>query len=398
MRRNAASEDLKPNIFITRMALVALPMATCAAPVPKTCAASHAVAMTAAGGRARQIPKPPPVVRGFVSPWKFSFFRPHYFHLDVRSWGADVLRLQVRPGAYAEKLRETFWQAWPSFLDQLVLLIRRAQSAGLKVVLDLHSPPYDTSTASYKVSGTRAYWRRSGLAHRYCHVWRDIVSKTAPWRSSIYGYDLYNEPHISPQPPRHGALAPPQWRPLAIKIIETIRELDEKTWIIYEVAPYDSPGGFRNLTPLPDPRVIYSVHVYNPWAFTAQGLSKNLPRPVYYPGMIQGVMWNKNTMLQTLKPVIRFQDRYRVPIYVGEFSVIRWAPRKSAVAWLRDATSIFEQYHWSWTCLNFGEYNGWSLKYGSQYWKPGMPPPRPPRHETARARVIRAALAKNWGP
>ncbi len=375
--------------FYTWMALTVLTIPTCATLASRVRAVSHSMATVAAGARTGKNLTQPPVVRGFVSAWRV--VKPHYFH-DARSWGADVLRLQLHPGAYARNHHEPFWQAWPSFLDQLVLLIRRAQRAGLKIVLDLHDPPYNPSTASPKVAGTRAYWKRPGLAHRYCHVWRDIVSKTAPWRSSIYGYDLYNEPHISPQPPKHGALAPPQWRPLAIKIIETIRELDEKTWIIYEVAPYDSPGGFGNLTPLPDTRVLYSVHFYNPWAFTAQGLSKNLPRPVHYPGMIQGVMWNKNKMLQTLEPVIRFQDRYHVPIYVGEFSVICWAPQRSAARWLRDAINIFEAHHWSWTYHAFGEWPGWDLRYSGQT-KTGQP--RLAGHETSRAKVIRAALAKN---
>ena len=193
---------------------------------------------------------------------------------------------------------------------------------------------------------------------------------------------------------RHGSIAPPQWRPLAIRIIRSIREVDSLTWIIFEVAPYDSPRGFKGLAPLPYRRVVYSVHFYEPGPFTQQGLP-NHPKAgtVRYPGVIYGGRWGKTAMLHALLPVIRFQNRYHVPIYVGEFSVICWAPQRSAVRWLRDAIGIFEAHHWSWTYHAFGEWPGWDLRYSGQT-RTGQP--RLAGHETSRAKVIRAALAKNW--
>ncbi len=332
----------------------------------------------------------PATVRGFVSAFMFPF-RSGYFR-DARKWGANVIRLQLHPGYWALDHHEKFMQGLPGYLHELRAHLRRAQRAGLKVVLDLHGPPFARPKLGH-LGGTRAYWKMPGLTSRFCTVWRDIVKAARPWRKSIYGYDLYNEPRIDTS---HGPIAPAQWRPLAKRIIKTIRQLDKKTWIIFEVAPYDDPAGFTGLKPLPYSHVIYSVHFYMPWLFTSQGLQGH-PRPVYYPGMIHGHWWNRATMVQRLAPVIEFQNRYRVPIYVGEFSVIRWAPRASAARWLQDAISIFESHHWSWTYHAFGEYNGWSLKYGSTYWKPGMPLVKAD-HETLRAKVIKTALQKNWRP
>lgn len=360
---------------------------------------------------ARNSIAPPPMVRGFNSsslPFKDNMFpyRPGYFR-DARGWGANVMRLQLHPVRYAVYRHEKLWQAWPSFLNLLVAQIQRARRAGLKVVLDMHGLPFDlpgatTSSARSAVAGkfrgSAAFWKKPDLARRFCHIWSDIAEKTAPLRSSIYGYDLFNEPRLDNKPGK-ASISPP-WRPLAIKIIKAIRKVDKKTWIIYEVAPWDLPRGFVNLSPLRDPRIIYSVHFYDPQGFTMQGLPK-YPEAgsVHYPGLISPwpnsarQMWDKQMMLRDLAPVIDFQKKYHVPIYVGEFSVICWAPQKSAARWLTDAISIFERFHWSWTYHDFGHWHGWDLCYSGQT-KSGLP--RLARHETVRAKVVRAALAKNW--
>ena len=64
-----------------------------------------------------------------------------------------------------------------------------------------------------------------------------------------------------------------------------------------------------------------------------------------------------------MQPVIDFQNKYNVPIYVGEFGVARWAP--NAEKWLEDVISIFEENGWDWTYHAYREYNGWDAEIGS---------------------------------
>ena len=162
--------------------------------------------------------------------------------------------------------------------------------------------------------------------------------------------------------------------------------------------------GFAHLEPLPDSRVIYSVHFYEPGIFTHQGVLdvEGLPLAearkkagVTYPGKINDEPWDKTRLAACLAPVDAFQARYHVPIYVGEFSVIRWAPEGSGARWLKDAIDLFEARHWSWTYHAFREWNGWSLEHDGEYWMNGMSPPPMAATETDRARVVRAALARN---
>jgi len=69
-----------------------------------------------------------------------------------------------------------------------------------------------------------------------------------------------------------------------------------------------------------------------------------------------------------LAPVLAFQQKYKVPIYVGEFSCIRWAPLSplnglpTANNYVADAIALFESYGWSWTYHAWRQYYGWDAE------------------------------------
>ena len=203
---------------------------------------------------------------------------------------------------------------------------------------------------------------------KFITMWQDIARRLQPYRDAIWGYDLLNEPLIREQLP----YAPIEWRALAVRTIKAIREIDKDTWIIYEVGPGGGWRGFEDLKPLPDDKVIYSFHFYQPGQFTHQGLSANQLQDagllakaqslgISYPGLIGGIYWDRAEMERQLKPVIDFQQKYRVPIFVGEFSVIAWAPPDSAAQYLRDFCDLAEKHGWSWTYHALYDYAGWSL-------------------------------------
>ncbi len=347
----------------------------------------------------------PPPARGFniqtiIRSWSKSgrggFLPGVKFFQTVRRWGATVVRVPLDPAGIARDRGRNIWALWPRILDEVAATVKNARLAGVKVVLVLGNPPLANMAVSHDSS---AFWHQPDLAAVFCRIWRDLARKLKSYDRTIYGYDLYNEPVDPAQsgPPR-------QWRPLAIKIIRTIRRIDRKVWIIYEPGPWNNPSGFAHLYPLPFRRVMYSIHFYSPRAFTHQGVydTRNTDLAhamkminVNYPGVIGGVRWNERRLNQLLAPVDRFQARWGVPIFVGEFGAVRWAPRGSAARWLADVTALFNRRRWAWCFLAFRSWNGWSLEYGNSFWRQGMPYPKPVRYETARARVIRAALAKN---
>ena len=334
----------------------------------------------------------PPVVRGFMMSGSFTAADCK----DAKAWGANVIRMQLSPVSFASRSGKSLWEAWPAYLDRIETQMRYAIDAGLKVVIDLHQPPFE----NVKSFDHAEFWERSDLEEGFCRLWTDIVKRLLPYKSHIWGYDLLNEPLDRAQLP--GVTR--QWKPLAEKIIRKIRETDKDTWIIYEPGPGSLFTGFRGLEPLSDPRIIYSGHFYEPQDFTHQGVfniagtdldEAKTKTGIPYPGTVKNSYWDKARLEQLLRAADEFQKRWNVPIYVGEFSVIRWAPQESANQWLRDALSLFEARGWSWTYHAFREFHGWSLEHDETFWMQGSPRPERVTTDTERAKIIKKGLEKN---
>jgi hypothetical protein len=159
-----------------------------------------------------------------------------------------------------------------------------------------------------------------------------------------------------------------------------------------EPAPWANPDALKGFKPLPLTNVVYSVHMYLPQAFTHQGVFGK-PSGIAYPGRCDGKLWDKAAVREALQPVVDFQEKYRVPIYIGEFSAIRWAPGTSAADYLRDCLAVFEEHGWHWAYHAFREWDGWSVEHG----------PDPNDHQRSQARtdreqLLRSAFARNPKP
>jgi aryl-phospho-beta-D-glucosidase BglC (GH1 family) len=333
----------------------------------------------------------PPVVRGFqladVRPESTSSFASSF--AVIRDWGANVARLQLTPRAYALRAKKPFWDAWPRYLDSVENVVKEAQHTGVKLIpVLMDGPDYDQSEGS-------KMWSSPDLQRDYARVWTDLASRLAPYKTTIYAYDLLNEPLDRTQLP----LPPKQWRPLALELLKGIRAVDPSVWVVYETGPGSQFSGFQGLIPLPDSHVIYSAHFYYPQAFTHQGITeikgtdlteamKSLN--VHYPGFVRFTYFDKQALAKVLEPADAFQAKWHVPIYVGEFSVIRWAPKADAVQWLRDVIDLFEARQWSWTYHAFREYTGWSLEHDETFSLEGSS--NLAVRETERAKVVRGAL------
>lgn len=313
--------------------------------------------------------------------------------VEASTWGVNAVRLQLKPVTFAKRCGSEFWLAWPRFLDRLNALLKNIEKLDLKVVLVLMEGP------PVRGADQGSYWKNPEFAISFCAMWRDISNCIGSLRGIIWAYDLLNEPLDRIQLPS----PPVEWRSVALSAIREIRDVDPSSWIVFEPGPGSLFSGFAHLEPLPLDRIIYSAHFYYPQDFTHQGISDivgtDLARPapnhkVNYPGYVSGRYYNRNALAAILEPAKAFQRKWQVPIFVGEFSVVRWAPKEDAVRWLEDVLSLFEELGWSWTYHAFREFNGWNLELD------GVSPSdtntsSPSGRDTARALVIRNALSLN---
>ena len=189
-------------------------------------------------------------------------------------------------------------------------------------------------------------------------VW-DRIARRYKGRQAVYAYDLLNEAV-------EGVVADGllNWADLARKAAETIRAVDPRKPVVFEPSPWGGPDGFDALEPLDLDRVIYSFHMYRPHDFTRQGVY-NSRTGIAYPGRIDGELWDKERLREEMLPAIEFQKALNVHTYVGEFSVIRWAPGDSRYSYLCDVIDLFEEYGWDWSYHAFREWDGWSVEHGT---------------------------------
>lgn len=332
---------------------------------------------------------PPPAFRGHDLPRLRGVMSPEAFrNEDLRvlgmEWKANVIRWQMtrnwgRTGTDRDLAEYDRWME--SELADLDKALEACGRYGIKVVVDMHSPP-----GGRHANHELAIFHEAKYQDHFVAWWEKIARR---YKGSpvIWGYDLINEP-VQNVPPPTGVT---DYLGTQVRAAKAIRAIDPEMPIIIEAGEGDCPGGYRDLEPVDIPNVIYQVHMYVPGQFTHQRVFDKDQPPETYPGKIGGTMWDKERLRKVLGPVREFQLAYSVHIYVGEFSAPRWAP--GAVNYLRDCIELFEEYGWDWTYHAYREWDGWSVEHSSD-----RDDPRPTKEPTDRKKLLLEWFGKNVKP
>ncbi len=295
----------------------------------------------------------------------------------LKEWNVNLIRYQFFRN-WGKINTDTDLEEYDSWvngrIDHLENVLKWAEEAGIKVVIDQHTPP------GGRIIGKemRMFLEKKYFDH-YIEVWKRIATRFKG-NPNVWAYDLVNEPNQKTPTPYD------YWT-VQKTAAEAIRAIDPDTPIIVESNDWDSPNAYKYLLPIPMDNVIYQVHMYNPMNFTHQGIQNRL-FGVTYPGKIDGIDYNKEQLRKVLQPVRDFQLKHHAIIYVGEFSAIRWA--SGAEQYLTDCIEIFEEYGWHWSYHAFRESRDWSLELVGENRKSYQPSENNPRKE-----VILKAFQKN---
>lgn len=290
----------------------------------------------------------------------------------LHHWNVNVVRWQLNNPA-ADTQSEAEYMAWiDQSLHEIDLALPMFREAGIKIVIDLHTPPgrrhQDITCNPPRTYGAAMFYDVAGWERAaFKRVWQTIAARYANERA-IVGYDLLNEPE-TPQrcDGRFEDSGKVQWRLLAIETAQLIRQVDTRHAIIFEPSG-GSPQQLRSdyFPPLPVPGVIYSVHVYAPLDITHQCTgSFDLPGCVpssAYPGMVDNTLWNRTELRNHLQQVINYKNTNGVEIFIGEFSCTNKAPGLSAGYYIRDCIQVFEEQGFSWTYHAYAEADVWNVE------------------------------------
>lgn len=243
-------------------------------------------------------------------------------------------------------------------------------------------------TGGFQADERSALWRSDRLQAAAVDAWRQLA-QLLKGRAVVAGFDLVNEPV---PPGLSFSIRHARWMDLAVQMIEAVQAVDRGRVLIVEAAPNALPEAFDNVTPLPFDGLVYSFHSYMPMDFTHQTVMAEFPQPRRYPGAALEPRSPARELASSLEHVRRFTERHNVPVYVGEFSAVRWAPDGSAARYVQDSIAAFNRNGWSWA---YHEYRTW---HG---WDPEMPDrarePHPRRTDAPVVKVLRAGLRAHAG-
>lgn len=298
-------------------------------------------------------------------------------------WKANHVRWQLIWGGFphspADKVGVEEYNRWlDSTLSHLDRLLPVCRQVGIKVLIDLHTPPGGRNDAN-----ECRIFKEERFQEAFVAVWEKIARRYRG-NQTVWGYDLVNEPV-------EGAVGQGlmDWHALVTLTARKVRAIDADHAIVVEPAPWGSPQSLEWFEPIDVPDVVYSVHMYQPHQFTHQGIYGN-PTGIEYPGMVDGQFWDQQQLRLALKPALDYQRDYGVHLYIGEFSAIRWAPADSGHDYLRDCIAIFEEYGWDWAYHAFREWDGWSVEHG-----PNREDRSPASTPTKREQLLRSWFEKN---
>lgn len=276
----------------------------------------------------------------------------------ARDWGANLIRWQLlylpKPGTQTDLNAYDLWL--DGELARLDQVLGWARQLGVLVVVDLHSPPGGAVGGGGTVNASGAFWTNPAAQTHFINVWQRITQRYKG-NPTIWGFDLVNEPDD-----KSVIEGCDDWQALSERAAKAIRSLDPQRTLIVEPPDWGGAAGFVGFEPLPLPNIVYSFHMYSPMEFTHQGVI-GPGETVPYPGRAEGKMWDKSALEASMAPAIEFARKYRVHLYVGEFSAIRWAP--GAERYLADLIDLFEAHGWDWTYHAYREWQGWSLELGT---------------------------------
>lgn len=304
-------------------------------------------------------------------------------------------------------------------LATLRATLDRAHQAGLKVVIAPLSLPGMRWSQNNQGQFDDRLWQDKRYWSQAMAFWRDMA-RELKGHPAIGAYNLINEP----APEKLGGLAEhaepgqmQQWyvraqgtaRDLPLlyrQLIAAIREQDTDTPVMVDAGWFAAADAFDYWpAPLEDPRVLYSVHMYEPYAATS---APNMTRkhPIAYPGAApfagQTQQWDGARVERYLRQPLAWAEAMGLPrsrLVVGEFGCMR---RLSGCRqYLEDVLTVLDrnQLHWAFYSFREDNWDGMDYELGSakvpwRYWQAieqGTPDPLP-RTATVEFELIRKRL------
>lgn len=278
-------------------------------------------------------------------------------------------------------------------MDRLKATLDEANRNGIKIVLSTLSLPGARWKQQNGNKLDLRLWQDKNFHESAASFWKEVASHLKD-HPAIVGYNIINEPYPEKAPPRfldwytenyeawYGRIkgSASDLNLFYERIVSAIREVDSVTPIILDSGFYATPWAFKYLRALKDTNVIYSFHMYEPYAFT----NYENEGKYQYPGEIpigeeltESKKWDRKQLSDFLLPIREWQKKWSIPssrIFMGEFGVCR--RNAGGDSYLKHLISIFQNEGWHWAFYSFREdtWTGMDYELGTdplpaEYWQ-----------------------------
>jgi len=296
-------------------------------------------------------------------------------------WKVNLVRYTLVWGdpKAVDSSNEATYLAWlQDALNEFDFTLNKLKARNIKVALNIHAAPGGFTTRGSRA--THRLFTNTIYQDTLVKAWQ-IIAKRYAGHPNIWAFDLLNEP----AQPKVIAPGIPNWNELAQRVAEAVRVIDPKTPVIMTPV-YGKLTRLKGMKPLTVPNVFYTIHFYDPWRFIHQGVL-GVPRGITYPSKLGNVQ----KFQRSFRPLQAFAKKNNARIFIGEFSVARWAPNGSGARYLNDVTRLFNRLGFDWTYHSYRGATVWDLEGGDKKSITLSSPSSP----SSRLKVMLKAWSKN---
>lgn len=238
---------------------------------------------------------------------------------DFRSLGFDAIRLPVTFENLADDSPPySLDLSSPAFglIDDAVLW---AANNNMKLIIDMHHGN-ELTDDNYQTE-----------LPRLVAIWEQVIDLYGDLDPEGYLFEVYNEPH---------AISNDNFRIVAERLVGVLRDAGSTHSVIIGASGYNSASELLSFTPLNDPDIIYTFHLYEPYAFTHQQMSwTSTP---YLPARGFPLGTEEEDITARINAVEEWSAYYNAPVIAGEFGVTSEAATADRCNWIALIAQLFE--------------------------------------------------------
>lgn len=274
---------------------------------------------------------------------------------ELKKIGINTVRLSIQVRKFSIKNNLPIEIAEKINLKWCENLVKLCAEESIEVILN--SPDFPLNPAKKFDRTSSKFWNsKTELNDAISYINRLVIRFNG--YDNIIAYDFFGEP-VEKDINGKGKV-PKNWIHFFQRILKTIRNHSNK-YVLFTPGPWGSPKGYADFSkPFEDKNIIYGFHYYLPHKYTHQGIKK-YDDYVSYPGFIGYKYWDKNTIKKSLIEANNWAKKNDKLLYVGEFSVVRYAEGKDQ--YVEDVLSVFEENNlgYAYWCLN--GWDGWNMNF-----------------------------------